>query len=463
MITTAIDPRDPELRIARLVDEGKFEFLIPRTSCGVIAVTGLVKGNKVVIFASDATVKSGALGVDGSKVIVSAYKAAMGAQVPIIGIWHSGGARLSDGVASLDAFGEVFQSMISASGRIPQLSLVLGPTAGGGAYGPALTDVVVLAPEGRIFVTGPDVVKSVTGEDIDMALLGGPEAHKKNSGLAHIIAPSEQAAFDDVRDLTALFANHGFMNANVKDIDLSTFVPNSTVRSYEVHPLVDAILDQETEHIELLSMWAPNMTTVIGRLGGATVGVIANNPAHLAGVLDAAAGEKAARFVRTCDAFGIPLIVIADVQGFLPGAGQEWEGAVRRGAKLLHAFGEAVVPRVTLITRRAYGGAYVAMNSKALGATRVFAWPDAEVSVMGAVAAVRVLHRRILADLPIEQRESMELELAAEHEKISGGVVRAIEIGAVDEMVNPTSTRSALAKIIAAAPHRRGSHGNIPL
>lgn len=463
MPTTAIDPRDPELRIARLVDEGNFEFLIPRTSCGVIAVTGLVKGNKVVIFASDATIKSGALGVDGSKVIVSAYKAAMGAQVPIIGIWHSGGARLSDGVASLDAFGEVFQSMISASGRIPQLSLVLGPTAGGGAYGPALTDVVVLAPEGRIFVTGPDVVKSVTGEDIDMALLGGPEAHKKNSGLAHIIAPTEQAAFDDVRDLTALFANHGFMNPNVQDIDLSTFVPNSTVRSYEVHPLVDAILDQETEHIELLSMWAPNMTTIIGRLGGATVGVIANNPAHLAGVLDASAGEKAARFVRTCDAFGIPLIVIADVQGFLPGAGQEWEGAVRRGAKLLHAFGEAVVPRVTLITRRAYGGAYVAMNSKALGATRVFAWPDAEVSVMGAVAAVRVLHRRILADLPIEQRESMELELAAEHEKTSGGVVRAIEIGAVDEMVNPTSTRSALAKTIAATPHRRGSHGNIPL
>ena len=463
MPTTAIDPRDPELRIARLVDEGKFEFLLPRTSCGVVAVTGLIKGNKVVIFASDATIKSGALGVDGSKVIVSAYKAAMGAQVPIIGIWHSGGARLSDGVASLDAFGEVFQSMISASGRIPQLSLVLGPTAGGGAYGPALTDVVVLAPEGRIFVTGPDVVKSVTGEDIDMALLGGPEAHKKNSGLAHIIAPTEQAAFDDVRDLTALFANHGFMNPSVKDIDLSTFVPNSTVRSYEVHPLVDAILDQETEHIELLSMWAPNMTTVIGRLGGATVGVIANNPAHLAGVLDAAAGEKAARFVRTCDAFGIPLIVIADVQGFLPGAGQEWEGAVRRGAKLLHAFGEAVVPRVTLITRRAYGGAYVAMNSKALGATRVFAWPDAEVSVMGAVAAVRVLHRRILADLPIEQRESMELELAADHEKISGGVVRAIEIGAVDEMVDPTSTRSALAKTIAAAPHRRGSHGNIPL
>ena len=458
-----LDPRDPESRIARLLDDGKFEFLIPRTDCGMVAVTGDIKGNKVIVFASDATIKSGALGVDGSKVIVTAYKAAMGAQVPIIGIWHSGGARLSDGVASLDAFGEVFQSMISASGRIPQLSLVLGPTAGGGAYGPALTDIVVLSPEGRIFVTGPDVVKSVTGEDIDMALLGGPEAHKKNSGLAHIIAPTEQEAIDDIRDLTALFANQGFMRPDVEDIDLSQFVPDSKIRTYEVHPLIDAILDKETEHIELLSMWAPNMTTIIGRLGGATVGVLANNPAHIAGVLDAAAGEKAARFVRTCDAFGIPLIVIADVQGFLPGAGQEWEGAVRRGAKLLHAFGEAVIPRVTLITRRAYGGAYVAMNSKALGATRVFAWPQAEVSVMGAVAAVRVLHRRILADLPAEQREAMELELAAEHEKVSGGVARAVEIGAVDEIVEPKLTRSALAKVIADAPHRRGAHGNIPL
>ena len=463
MLTAQLDPRDPESRIARLLDGGKFEFLIPRTDCGMVAVTGDIKGNKVVVFASDATIKSGALGVEGSKVIVTAYKAAMGAQVPIIGIWHSGGARLSDGVASLDAFGEVFQSMISASGRIPQLSLVLGPTAGGGAYGPALTDIVVLSPEGRIFVTGPDVVKSVTGEDTDMALLGGPEAHRKNSGLAHIIAADEDEAINDIRTLTDLFSNQGFMNADVKDIDLAAFVPQSKVRTYEVHPLVEAILDTDAEHIELLSMWAPNMTTVLGRLGGATVGVLASNPAHIAGALDAAAGEKAARFVRTCDAFGIPLIVLADVQGFLPGAGQEWEGAVRRGAKLLHAFGEAVVPRVTLITRRAYGGAYVAMNSKALGATRVFAWPNAEVSVMGAVAAVRVLHRRILADLPAEQRESMELELAAEHEKISGGVTRAVEIGAVDEIIEPAKTRSALAKVIAQAPHRRGAHGNIPL
>ena len=463
MTTAEIDPRNPELRIERLLDPESVQILSPNDGYGMISATGTNKGNRVVVFASDATIKSGALGVDGARVIVKAYKEAMASQVPIIGIWHSGGARLSDGVSSLDAFGEVFQSMILASGRIPQLSLVLGPTAGGGAYGPALTDIVVLAPEGRIFVTGPDVVKSVTGEDIDIASLGGPEAHSKNSGVAHVIATSEQEAFDEIRDVTALFANQGHMETDIEDIDLSVFVPDVSKRTYEVHHLINAILDKGSEKLELLPMWAENMSTVLGRLGGRTVGVVANNPHYLGGVLDSAAGEKAARFVRTCDAFGIPLIVIADVTGFLPGAGQEWEGAVRRGAKLLHAFGEAVVPRVTLITRRAYGGAYVAMNSKSLGATRVFAWPNSEVSVMGAIAAVRVLHRRLLADIPAAQRADMELELAAEHEKVSGGVKRAVEIGAVDEIIEPTQTRRALAGAIASAPHRRGAHGNIPL
>ena len=463
MSTQEVDPRDPQLRIARLLDPNTTQLITPRDESGMIAATGSIKGNKVIVFASDATIKSGALGVAGAKVIVAAYKEAMSQQLPIIGIWHSGGARLSDGVLSLDAFGEVFQAMILASGRIPQLSLVLGPTAGGGAYGPALTDIVVLAPEGRIFVTGPDVVKSVTGEDVDMAMLGGPEAHSKNSGVAHVIASTEQEAFDEIRDVTSLFADQGHMKTDLEDIDLSVFVPEVSKRSYEVHPLIDAVLDKDGEKLELLPVWAQNMSTVLGRMGGRTVGVVANNPAHIGGVLDSAAGEKAARFVRTCDAFGIPLIVIADVTGFLPGAGQEWEGAVRRGAKLLHAFGEAVVPRVTLITRRAYGGAYVAMNSKALGATRVFAWPKAEVSVMGAVAAVRVLHRRLLANLPESQRADMELELAAEHERVSGGVARAVEIGAVDEIIEPSHTRQALAKALASAPHRRGAHGNIPL
>lgn len=455
--------RDPKVRIERLADPNSVKLITPHDKSGMLAASARVAGNRVVIFASDATIQGGALGEDGSHVIVAAYRTAMAEQLPIIGIWHSGGARLRDGVSSLHAFGEVFQSMITASGKIPQLSLVLGPTAGGGAYGPALTDVVVLAPQGRIFVTGPDVVKSVTGEKVDIATLGGPDAHRKNSGVAHVIAHTEDEAFREIRDLTSLFANQGHMKTDLPDIDLSQFVPDSQKRAYEVHPLIEAILDKDGESLELLPMWAENMVTSIGRLGGRTVGVVANNPQYLGGVLDSAAAEKAARFVRTCDAFGIGLIVIADVPGFLPGAGQEWEGAVRRGAKLLHAFGEAVVPRVTLITRRAYGGAYVAMNSKSLGATRVFAWPSAEVSVMGAVAAVRVLHRRLLADLTQDQRESMELELAAEHEKVSGGVERAIEVGAVDEIINPSKTRAALAKVLASAPYRRGSHGNIPL
>ncbi len=463
MNSAQVDPRDPVVRIERLLDKNTCQLLSENNQCGMVAATGTISGNKVIVFASDATVKSGALGIEGSKVIVGAYKEAMAAQIPIIGIWHSGGARLSDGVASLDAFGEVFQSMILASGRIPQLSLVLGPTAGGGAYGPALTDVVVLAPEGRIFVTGPDVVKSVTGEDIDIAALGGPEAHSKNSGVAHVIASSEAEAFSEIQGLVALFADQGHFDVDLQDTDLSIYVPPVSKRAYEVHPLINAILDHDGAQLELLPVWAPNMTTVLGRFGGRTVGVVANNPQHMGGVLDSAAGEKAARFVRTCDAFGIPLIVIADVTGFAPGSGQEWEGAVRRGAKLLHAFGEAVVPRVTLITRRAYGGAYVAMNSKSLGATRVFAWPTAEVSVMGAVAAVRVLHRRLLADLDDQARANMELELAAEHEKISGGVARAVEIGAVDEIIEPAVTRTALARALASAPHRRGAHGNIPL
>ena len=458
-----MDERDPLHRIERLADPGSVEIITPHDKSGMLAVTAQVAGNRVVIFASDATIQGGALGVDGARVIVRAYQSAMATQLPIIGIWHSGGARLRDGVSSLNAFGEVFQAMITASGKIPQLSLVLGPTAGGGAYGPALTDVVVLAPEGRIFVTGPDVVKSVTGEKVDIATLGGPDAHRKNSGVAHVITRTEQEAFDRIRDLTSLFANQGHITTNISESDLGKLVPDASKRAYEVHPLVDAILDSDGEKLELLPMWAENMVTSIGRLGGRTVGVVANNPQHLGGVLDSSAAEKAARFVRTCDAFGIPLIVIADVPGFLPGAGQEWEGAVRRGAKLLHAFGESVVPRVTLITRRAYGGAYVAMNSKSLGATRVFAWPMAEVSVMGAVAAVRVLHRRLLADLPQDQRESMELELAAEHDRVSGGVEKALEIGAVDEIIKPTQTRSALAKAIASTPYRRGNHGNIPL
>ncbi|MBM3704309.1 MAG: acyl-CoA carboxylase subunit beta [Actinobacteria bacterium] len=457
------NPRDPQLRIEKILDDGSFHTLTERDESGMLAGFGTISGTRVTLFATDATIQGGAMGEAGAQVILAAYADAMEHKNPIVGIWHSGGARLREGVKSLHAFGLVFNAITQASGKIPQFSLVLGPAAGGGAYGPALTDVIVLAPEGRIFVTGPDVVRSVTGESVDMARLGGPEPHGRRSGVVHVIAESEKGSCESIRQLVRLLGNQGSIDSGAADINLAQFLPESNKRAYDVHPLVAGMLDSSGDVQELHPKWAPNIVTTLGRLNGRTVGVVANNPLRLGGCLDSASAEKAARFVRMCDSFGVPLVVIVDVPGYLPGVGQEWDGVVRRGAKLLHAFSEAVVPRVTLITRKAYGGAYIAMNSRSLGATKVFAWPTAEVAVMGAVAAIRVLHRRILADLPDDQRAAMELELAAEHEKISGGVARAIEIGVVDEIIEPSASRSAIAKAITAAPRLRGTHSNIPL
>ena len=260
-----------------------------------------------------------------------------------------------------------------------------------------------------------------------------------------------------------LFANPSQTATTVDDVDLAALLPESPKRAYDVHPLINGLLDKGSTQ-ELHARWAPNITTALGRLGGRTVGVIANNPLRLGGCLDALSAEKAARFVRMCDTFGVPLVVLVDVPGYLPGVGQEWDGVVRRGAKLLHAFGEAVVPRVTLVTRKAYGGAYIAMNAHSLGATRVFAWPGAEVAVMGPIAAVRILHRRKLAAVADDVRPQLEAELAAEHERIAGGVEKAVEIGVVDEIVAPEATRSALAAAIRDADTgQRGAHTNIPL
>jgi acetyl-CoA/propionyl-CoA carboxylase carboxyl transferase subunit len=354
--------------------------------------------------------------------------------------------------------------MTQASGKVPQLSVVLGPAAGGAAYGPALTDVVVLGPEGRIFVTGPDVVRSVTGENVDMSRLGGPEPHGRRSGVVHVLTDSEAEALEQARAIAHLLGSQGTLDeAAVKDVDLAAHLPENAKRAYDVHPLVDSVLDEGSAH-ELHAKWAPNVVTTLGRFGGRTVGVIANNPLRLGGCLDSMSAEKASRFVRMCDAFGVPLIVLVDVPGYLPGVGQEWDGVVRRGAKLLHAFGEAVVPRVTVVTRKTYGGAYIAMNSRSLGATKVFAWPGAEVAVMGAVAAVRILHRRKLAEVDRELRPLVEAELAEEHTRVAGGIEKAVEIGVVDEIVEPARTRSAIAQAIAGAGLiARGAHGNIPL
>jgi acetyl-CoA/propionyl-CoA carboxylase carboxyl transferase subunit len=394
---------------------------------------------------------------------VNAIDTAVRDRVPVIGLWHSGGARVHEGVSALDGVGIVFAAMVRASGRVPQISVVLGPAAGGGAYGPALTDIVIMGGDGRIFVTGPEVVRSVTGEQVDMERLGGPEPHGRRSGVVHVTTKDDQSALDSARSITALLGRQGRLSpADVAaDVDLGALLPPEANRAYDVKPLVKAVLDEPG--VELHAKWAPNIVTTLGRFGGRTVGVIANNPLRLGGCLDSASAEKAARFVRMCDALGVPLIVLVDVPGYLPGVGQEWDGVVRRGAKLLHAFAEAVVPRVTLVTRKSYGGAYIAMNSKSLGATAVFAWPNAEIAVMGASAAVNILHRKKLAATPLEDREALRVRLVEEQTKVAGGVNKALEIGVVDAIITPTETRRRIAEAIAAAPAARGAHGNIPL
>src|SRR6476620_9730370 len=458
------DPRNPRKRLEAFFDPGTLELVTPEDTSGMLAGVGRVRGTKVVAFASDATIQGGAMGVDGCKVILVAYERALVDGVPVVGLWHSGGARLAEGVVSLHAVGEVFAIMTRASGKIPQISIVIGAAAGGAAYGPALTDIVILGPDGRVFVTGPDVVRSVTGDNVDALRLCGPEPHGRRSGVVHVVTQSTEEALERARLMCALLGNQGKLDvAAVEDRDLAETFPESAKRAYDVHPLVANVLDHGEDSVELHPKWAPNITTTLGRFGGRTVGVVANNPMRLGGCLDSASAEKAARFVRMCDAFGVPLIVLVDVPGYLPGVGQEWDGVVRRGAKLLHAFGESVVPRVTLVTRKTYGGAYIAMNSRSLGATRVFAWPTAEIAVMGAVAAVRILHRRRLAEVEEADRTQVENELAVEHEKLAGGLPRAVEIGVIDEIVEPTKDRKSLARAIAEAPQRRGHHGNIPL
>jgi acetyl-CoA/propionyl-CoA carboxylase carboxyl transferase subunit len=456
------DPSGPVARLGAYFDPGSVRLVSTREGTGVVAATGTVDGTRAVAFACDPAVKGGAMGADGCREIVAAYDRALADGCPITGLWHSGGARLGEGAVSLDGVGTVFAAMTRASGRIPQLSVVFGPAAGGAAYGPALTDIVIAAPSGRIFVTGPEVVRSVTGEEVTMDELGGPLPHSKKSGVVHIATKTDAEAFASARSLAGLLGRQSTVDpGSIEPRDLGTLLPASAARAYDVHPLVDGLLDEPG--VELQKRWAPNIVTTLGRFGGRTIGVIANNPLRLGGCLDSLSAEKAARFVRMCDAFGVPLLVVVDVPGYLPGTQQEWGGVVRRGAKLLHAFAESVVPRVTLVTRKAYGGAYIAMNSRALGATSVFAWPETEIAVMGAVAAVRILHRRTLATVPESERGAVEERLALEHQASLGGLQGVVDAGIVDEIIEPHKTRERIAEVFAAAPSVRGWHGNIPL
>ncbi|GAA4432978.1 acyl-CoA carboxylase subunit beta [Actinokineospora soli] len=462
--STATDPRDPELRLTALLDPGSPKVFAPAGETGVVAAAGLVDGTPVVAFCTDATRMGGAMRREGCARIVEAIETAVRENCPVIGVWHSGGAALAEGVDALHAVGRVFNAMVHASGKVPQISVVLGPAAGGAAYGPALTDVVIMAPKGRVFVTGPDVVRSVTGEQIDQEGLGGADAHGRKSGVVHVLADDEDDALARARRITGLLTRPGWVDpAAVREpVDLARFLPDRPQRAYDVKPIVRGLLDAGSFE-ELQAKWAPNVVVGLGRLGGRTVGVIANNPLRKGGCLDSLSAEKAARFVRMCDSFGVPLVVLVDVPGYLPGVGQEWGGVVRRGAKLLHAFAEAVVPRITVVLRKSYGGAYIAMNGRSLGATAVYAWPDAEVAVMGARAAVGILHRKKIAAAPEDERVALLDALRAEQERVAGGVDRARAIGVVDEVIDPALTRAVLAGAIAARPVARGDHRNIPL
>jgi acetyl-CoA/propionyl-CoA carboxylase carboxyl transferase subunit len=462
------DQRDPLKRLDMLLDPGSLVTVGDGDVNGVRVARGRINGEKVIAYCTDGSRMGGSIGLQECEDIAAAIDTATRERCPVIGLWQSGGAKLDDGVEAMDGVGKMFAAMISASGKVPQISVILGPAAGGAAYGAALTDIVIMAPAGRVFVTGPDVVRRVTGEEIDMEGLGGAEAHSRKSGVAHVVAESEADAYVRARRITSFFATPGSFDPRALETgpDLRALLPESPRRAYDVRPLVRSILDDGDDGSsfeELQPKWAPNIVIGLGRLGGRTVGVIANNPLRLGGCLNSLSAEKAARFVRMCDSFGTPLLVIVDVPGYLPGVNQEWSGVVRRGAKLLYAFAESVVPRVTLVTRKSYGGAYIAMNSRSLGATKVFAWPDAEVAVMSAEAAVGILHRKALAMAAEDSREALRHDLIEEHLKIAGGVQRGIAIGVVDEVIDPRHTRLKLASALAGAPAGRGHHGNIPL
>lgn len=460
------DPRNPHHRLIAFFDADSLTLISADDDSGMLAAVGTVDGTEVVAFCSDATIQGGAMGSAGCAVVVQAYVRALADDAPIVGLWHSGGARLAEGVESLHAVGEVFEIMTRASGKVPQISVVLGAAAGGAAYGPALTDIVILGPDGRVFVTGPDVVRSVTGEDVDALRLGGPEPHGRRSGVVHVVADSEQHALDEARRLCSLLGDQRTLVLDdVTDEDLNALLPESVKRAYDVHPLVEHLLDDGTS-LELHARWAPNIVTMLGRIGGRTVGVIANNPLRLGGCLDSPSAEKSARFVRMCDAFGVPLVVVVDVPGYLPGVGQEWDGVVRRGAKLLHAFAEAVVPRITVVTRKAYGGAYIAMCCKDLGADAVFAWPGAEIAVMGAEGAVPVLYGRELK--AAEEPAKRQTELLDEYRDAFYNPYVAAGMGQITEVINPEETRAKIAFALRTLLNKKEvrpakKHGNIPL
>ncbi len=448
---------------------------------GVVTGHGTVDGRPVCVFSQDFTVFGGSLGeVYGAK-IVKVMDHALKTGCPVIGINDGGGARIQEGVVALGLFADIFYRNTIASGVIPQISLIMGPCAGGAVYSPAITDFTLMVDgTSHMFITGPDVIKTVTGEEVSFEELGGAHAHAVRSGVAHYQAKDEDDCFDFARELLSYLPSNnleeppvigapagtdGFAEITSVDLELDTLIPDSPNQPYDMHAVISGVLD-EGEFLEIHAGFASNIIVGFGRIEGAPVGVVANQPMHFAGCLDINASEKAARFVRTCDAFGVPILTFVDVPGFLPGADQEWNGIIRRGAKLIYAYAEATVPKVTVITRKAYGGAYDVMGSKHLGGDLNLAWPTAQIAVMGAQGAVNILYRRELA--AADDPDALRAQRVAEYEDRLANPYIAAERGYLDAVIRPSETRPEVTRALRALRTKRQTlppkkHGNIPL
>ncbi|MFZ0891152.1 MAG: acyl-CoA carboxylase subunit beta [Thermoplasmata archaeon] len=444
---------------------------------GVVTGWGEVEGRPVCAFAQDATVFGGALGEAHAQKIVKVMDMARKAGVPIVGLDDSGGARIQEGVVSLGGYGDVFFRNVTLSGVVPQLSLILGPCAGGAVYSPAITDFIIMAQgTGQMFITGPDVIRAVTGEEVSAEQLGGALTHGTLSGVSHLTAASEEEALDLARHLLSYLPLNNLEEppeAPVRDppaaasLELLHIVPGNPNDPYDVHAVLDRVLDLAT-FLEIQAGWAPNLVVGFARLGGRAVGVVANNPQQLAGTLDIAASTKGARFVRFCDAFNLPLLTFVDVPGFLPGTAQEYGGIIRHGAKLLYAYAEATVPMLTVILRKAYGGAYDVMCSKHLGGDLNLAWPTAEIAVMGAEGAVNILYRRELDKAEGVARDQLRKSLVDAYQAEFLNPYLAAERGYIDDVIDPAETRARLLAGLSMLATKREDrppkkHGNIPL
>jgi propionyl-CoA carboxylase beta chain len=442
---------------------------------GVVTGHGTINGRRVYVFSQDFTVFGGSLGEVFAEKIVKVMRLARQSGCPIVGINDSGGARIQEGVVSLAGYCDIFHENVHSSGVVPQVSLIMGPCAGGAVYSPALTDLVVMVDgTSHMFVTGPDVISTVTGEQVSFEELGGATTHAATSGVAHLVAPDERAALDDVRAFLSYLpqssASAPPLHACSDPVDracpsLDSLAPDEPNKPYDMHAVIGEVFD-EGSFFEVHDQWAQNIVCGLARLGGRSVGIVANQPKVLAGVLDIDSSDKAARFVRMCDAYNIPVVTFVDVPGFLPGTNQEWGGIIRHGAKLLYAYCEASVPLLTVITRKAYGGAYDVMASKHTGADFNVAWPSAEIAVMGAEGAVNILYRGELADA--SDPDARRSELTAEYRERFANPYIAAERGYVDDVIRPSDTRRALATALDAVetkhverPPRK--HGNIPL